>query len=151
MAGRGPVKGRAVLVGLGLALVVFAAALWWFQTRAWYAEVTGVETVAVAGRQVPVADWRGIDAASSPIKLRACFRVEPGSLADAPLAEDPTPLVAPDWFDCFDAEALTAALAAGEARAVRAEAGEFQGTERLIVVYPDGRAFMWRQLTPGAH
>lgn len=143
-------SGRAVLVGMGLALLVFAAALWWFQTRAWYSEVAGVETVTVAGREVPVADWRGIDAASSPIKLRACFRVEPGALADAPVAEAPTPLIAPDWFDCFDARALTAALASGEARAVRAAAGEFEVTERLIAVYPDGRAYMWRQLTPEA-
>ena len=139
--------GRAVLVGMALALVVFAAALWWFQTRAWYSEVTGVETVTVGGREVPVTDWRGIDAASSPIKLRACFRVEPGALADAPVAEAPTPLIAPEWFDCFDAGALTAALAAGEARAVHAAAEEFEATERLIAVFPDGRAYMWRQLT----
>jgi Family of unknown function (DUF6446) len=144
------VTGRAVLIGMGLALLVFAALLWWFQTRAWYEEVTGVETVTVDGREVPVADWRGIDAASSPIRLRACFRVDPEALADAPVAEAPTPLVAPDWFDCFDAAALTAALGAGEALAVRAAADEFEDTERLIAVYPDGRAFMWRQLTPEA-
>ena len=144
------VTGRAVLTGLGLALVVFAAVLWWFQTRAWYEEVTGVEAVIVDGREVPVTGWRGIDAASSPIKLRACFRVDPEALADAPAAEAPTPLIAPDWFDCFDAGALTEALETGEARAVRAAAEEFEATERLIAVYPDGRAFMWRQLTPEA-
>ena len=141
------VTGRALLVGMGLALVVFAAALWWFQTRAWYEEVTGVEAVIVDGREVPVTDWRGIDAASSPIKLRACFRLDPEALADAPVAEAPTPLIAPDWFECFDAGALTEALEAGEARAVRAAADEFEATERVIAVYPDGRAFMWRQLT----
>jgi hypothetical protein len=150
IARRGAVKGRAVLVGMGLALVVFAAALWWFQTRAWYEEVTGVETATVAGREVPVTGWRGIDAVSSPIKLRACFRIDPGALADAPMAEAPTPLTAPGWFDCFDAGALTEALAAGEARAVLAATGEFEGTERVIAVYPDGRAYMWRQLTPEA-
>ena len=142
--------GRIVLVGMALALVVFAAALWWFQTRAWYDEVIGVETVVVAGQEVPVTDWQGVDAASSPIKLRACFRVEPEALAAAPAADAPTPLFAPDWFDCFDAEALTRALEAGEARAVRAAAEEFHATERLIAVYPDGRAYMWRQLTPEA-
>jgi hypothetical protein len=144
------VKGRVLLIAMGLALAVFAAALWWFQTRAWYDEVTGVGTVAVAGRDVAVTDWRGIDAPSSPIKLRACFRVDPAALAEAPEADAPTPLIAPDWFDCFDAGALTAALAAGEARAVRAAAGEFEATERLVAVYPDGRAYMWRQLTPEA-
>ena len=141
------IAGRAVLIGMGLALLVFAALLWWFQTRAWYEEVTGVQMVTVDGRDVPVAEWRGIDAASSPIRLRACFRVDPEALADAPAAESPTPLIAPGWFDCFDAEGLTEALAAGEARAVRAAADEFQGTERLIAVFPDGRAFMWRQLS----
>jgi hypothetical protein len=142
------VTGRTVLVGMGLALIVFTAALWWFQTRAWYRELTDVRSVTVAGREVPVTGWRGIDAASSPIKLRACFRVEPGALDHAPAAEAPTPLIAPGWFDCFDAGALTAALGAGEARAVRAANGEFDATDRLIAVYPDGRAYMWRQLRP---
>ncbi len=145
------ITGRAVLVGMGIALLVFAAALWWFQTRAWYARGDGRRHGR--GRRAArcrSADWRGIDAASSPIKLRACFRVEPGALADAPIAEAPTPLVAPGWFDCFDARRLAAALAEGEARAVRAAAGEFADTERLIAVYPDGRAYMWRQLTPDA-
>jgi Family of unknown function (DUF6446) len=142
--------GRTLLVGMGVALVAFAAALWWFQTRAFYEELAGVETVEVAGRAVPVREFRGIDAPSSPIKLRACFRVEPGAFAEAPTAEAPVPLVAPGWFDCFDAGALTAALETGEARGVVAARGEFADTERLVAVYPDGRAFMWRQLTEGA-
>lgn len=144
---RRPLTGRALLIGMGLALVVFTGALWWFQTRAFYEELEEVATVEVAGQPLAVNDFRGIDAPSSPIKLRACFRLEPGALANAPAAEAPTPLVAPSWFDCFDAPALTAALAAGGARAVVAAEGEFADTERLIAVYPDGRAYMWRQLT----
>jgi hypothetical protein len=142
--------GRRLLVGMGVALVIFAVLLWWFQTRAYYDELTGVETVEVAGRDVPVSGWRGIDAGSSPIKLRACFRVDPEALAHAPAAVEATPLIAPGWFDCFDAGELTEALASGEARAVRAASGEFADTERLIAVYPDGRAYMWRQLTAEA-
>jgi Family of unknown function (DUF6446) len=142
--------GRRLLIGMGVALVIFAAVLWWFQTRAFYDDLIGVETVEVAGRAVPVSDWQGIDAGSSPIKLRACFRVDAQALALAPEAEEATPLIAPGWFDCFDAGALTEALESGEARAVRADEGEFADTERLIAVYPDGRAYMWRQLTPKA-
>ncbi len=142
----GRMRGRALLVGMGVALVIFGAALWWFQTRAYYAELPPQATVDVAGRAVPVSDFRGIDAASSPIKLRACFRVAPEALAEAPPAETPVPLVAPGWFECFDAGALTAALAAGRASAVVAAEGEFADTQRLIAVYPDGRAFMWRQM-----
>jgi hypothetical protein len=145
----GRMRGRAMLLGMGVALAIFAAALWWFQTRAFYEQMAPVGTVEVAGRTVPVSDFSGIDAASSPIKLRACFRVAPGALADAPTAEAPVPLVAPSWFDCFDAGELTAALGTGEARAVLAATGEFAGTERLIAVHPDGRAYMWRQLAPG--
>ncbi len=142
----GRLRGRALLVGMGVALVIFAAALWWFQTRAFYEELPAQAAVDVAGRAVPISDFRGIDAPSSPIKLRACFRVAPGALAEAPTAEAPVPLVAPGWFDCFDAGRLTADLEAGEARAVVAAEREFTDTERLIAVYPDGRAYMWRQL-----
>ena len=64
----------------------------------------------------------------------------------APEAPDAEPLVAPGWFDCFDAEAIAKDLDAGAARAILAEFNEPYGFDRIIAAYPDGRAFQWRQI-----
>ncbi len=139
MTGRG-----VVLLILGFA-AVFAVGLWYAQLYAFYEE-TAAEAVDIAGARYPVTDWQGIDASSSPLKLRACFRLE--GAVTGPKAADPTPLVAPPWFECFDAQAIAEALEAGEAEAFLAAAEEMHGADRVIAVYPDGRAYMWRQLTP---
>ena len=143
--------GRAFVVAFLGFTVVFAVGLWWFQTRAYYDPIEQ-SAVEVAGRSYPVSDWQGIDAATSPLKLRACFRLAPERVAAiaerlAPY-ESATPLVAPGWFECFDAGALTRALEAGRATAYLAEREEFEGANRILAVYPDGRGYMWRQLTP---
>jgi len=138
-------SGRILIIGFVAFVAVFAAALWYFQTRAYYEEVSA-DSVEIAGQSYPVSDWRGIDAPTSPLKLRACFRL--AEAPDAPVAEDAAPLVAPDWFDCFDAEALQSALADGEATAYLAAPGEFGATNRIVARFPDGRAYMWRQLKP---
>jgi len=129
-----------------LALAVFGIVLWWFQTRAFY-EAFSTDTIAVGGVDVAVNAFHGIDASTSPIKLRACMTVDPSDFSNAEPASNAVPLVAQSWFDCFDAKALTKALEAGEAKAYLAASEEFDGTERIIAVYPDGRAYMWRQLT----
>src|SRR6056297_3193942 len=91
-----------------------------------------------------------IVADTSPLKLRACFRiadgVAPDALAHVEAAEDPTPLVAPGWFDCFDAEALAEGLAEGELRAVTAERNAPWGFDRIVAYSPAGRGWMWRQI-----
>ena len=68
-------SGRVLTLGLVFFALVFGAALWWFQTRAYYAPIEGVEEIVVAGVPIPVEDWEGIDADTSPLKLRACFRL----------------------------------------------------------------------------
>ncbi|MCW9040274.1 MAG: hypothetical protein OQJ76_07230 [Rhodospirillales bacterium] len=67
-------SGTTVGLGLGIIAIVFGATLWWFQTRAYYMEVTGLDTLLVNGVALPVTDYVGIDATSSPLKRRACFR-----------------------------------------------------------------------------
>ncbi len=141
-------NGKLLAGGLiGFALL-FGAVLWWFQVYAYYGE-TEADSVTVQGREVAVSDWRGIDATTSPNKLRACFTVEPAAFVDVPRAPDPDPLLAPGWFDCFDARAIAADLEAGRATAYLAEdeteadAADYE-ILRMIAVYPDGRAFMWR-------
>ncbi len=135
------------VVGLGLAIiaVTFGATLWWFQTRAFYERVEGLESVAFRGRGLLVTDYTGIDASSSPLKLRACF-TQAWTLNDVPPHPKPTPLVAPAWFDCFDAAAIGADLESGAATAYTAGQDDPEGFDRVVAVYPDGRGFMWRQL-----
>lgn len=138
-------NGRFIAGGLVLFSIVFGAALWWFQTRGWYEEVTGVEAITIDGAATPVENYRGIDADTSPLKLRGCFVVAAGEISGRP-AVDADPLIAPGWFDCFDAEAIATDLEAGAARAILAEFNEPYGFDRIIAVYPDGRAYQWRQI-----
>jgi hypothetical protein len=62
------------------------------------------------------------------------------------LYDNPTPLNAPGWFDCFDAAAIGAALEKGEALAFLAEAEIRPGVDRVVAVFADGRAYAWHQL-----
>ncbi len=143
-------RSKAVIVVFALFLVGFGAALWWFQTRAYYETVEGVGAVDVMGSSLPVAEFEGIDAPTSPLKMRACFRVQDWAAPDAvqhvAQAEGATPLVAPGWFDCFDAEAIEAGIAEGSIRAVLAGRDEPWGFDRIVAVDPVGRGWMWRQM-----
>ena len=107
---------------------------------------TVVAALPVAGAPIPIADYDGIDAASSPLKLRGCFRIDPVAVVRLPVAPDATPLVAPFWFRCFDARALTRDLAAGAATAHLVSRDTPEGFDLMIAVYPDGRGYLWRQL-----
>ncbi|WP_316012858.1 DUF6446 family protein [Roseobacter sp. HKCCA0434] len=137
------------LVGLFVGFaVIFGIGMYYAQLYAFYEE-TEADSITVAGREVAVSDWRGIDADTSPNKLRACLTVDPADFADAPPAPNPQPLVAPGWFDCFDARAIAADLDSGAATAylladeTQADAVDYE-ILRMIAVYPDGRAFLWR-------
>ena len=96
-----------------------------------------------------VSGVEGIDADSSPIKFRACFTT-PLSLAmlteTYQMYDAAEPLIAPSSFECFDAEAISRALQAGEALAFLSEPGIHKGVDRVVAVFPDGRAFAWHQL-----
>lgn len=142
-------SGRVLAIGLLIFAAVFGAALWWFQTRAYYDAVEGVTEVEIAGVAVPVEDWRGIDAGTSPLKLRACFRLLGDLPAGAPGGETEaaTPLVAPDWFDCFDAPEIEEGLADGRFVPVLAARNAPWGFDRFVAYDPQTRrGWMWRQL-----
>ena len=146
-------SGRLLAAAIVLAAVLAGTAMWWLQTRGYYvdldAEVETMTIVPAAGgprRPIPVEDFEGIDSDSSPIRYRACFRTDPAILDDAMRAEDAVPLNAPGWFDCFDAEAIGAALEAGEAAALLSRANEPYGIDRVIALLPDGRGFAWTQI-----
>ncbi len=142
----GITSGKILMSALLLFTVIFGAALWYFQTRAYYEEITGVTEVYAYGDAFPVSDYRGIDADTSPLKMRACFTVDWDYWPSDEFKDVATPLIAPDWFDCFDAAQITADLQAGAATAILADENMPYGFDRFIVQYEDGRAFMWRQI-----
>ena len=141
--------------------VLGGGAIYYLQEYAYYREVAfqpgqGISlTLADGGalEAILAENLSGIDADSSPLRFRACFET-PTSLATLTetyrLYVAPTPTVAPGWFTCFDANAIGAALEAGQAVAFLSQAAIAPGIDRVVAVYPDGRAFAWHKLAPTA-
>ncbi|MFA7433858.1 MAG: DUF6446 family protein [Gemmobacter sp.] len=143
--------GKIVVLLLAAAAVIAGVAMYWLQVHAFYDRLpadTPLHVATDAGpRALSLAGFEGIDATSSPLRFRACARLaEPAELDDALPATRPDPLVAPGWFDCFDAAAIGAALIRGEARGYLSRHEIARGVDRVIAVYPDGRAYAWHQL-----
>ncbi|OYW55706.1 MAG: histidine kinase [Rhodobacterales bacterium 17-64-5] len=147
-------------LAVGFILLTAALAgvfLWYTAERAFYepvvfqpgAEVRLVLLTTNQPEAIPVDDITGIDATSSPIKFRACFTT-PLTLETLTATYQPyapaEPLIAPSFFDCFDAEVIGKALEAGEARAFLSEPDIYNGVDRVVAVFPDGRAYAWHQL-----
>lgn len=139
-------SGRRLILGLLAFLAVFAVGLVYAQFFAFYDRVEGLERLRFGDADIAVADYVGLDAASSPLKLRGCFTLDPASVEGLTPAEEPTPLTPPPWFRCFDADALGHDLAAGAARAYRLAEDEPEGFDVMLATYPDGRGYLWRQL-----
>ena len=137
---------------LGVAAVA-GAALYYFQVYHYYerVEAPAVALTRLDGtvEPIPAEDVQAIDAASSPIRYRACFAtpLSPDTMTETYVPyPDAAPLRAPGWFDCFDAEALGAALAAGEAVAFLGERNVVYGIDRVVAVDDAGRGHVWDQI-----
>ncbi len=139
-------KGSILMGGTLVVAAAMGIGLWYSSNSAYYYEVEGVTEVTVGGAVVPVADYHGIDADTSPLKMRACFTVDRDFAAEASGAEGAEPLVAPTWFDCFDARQISKDLQSGAAAVLLARSNVPYGFDTFIAHYPDGRAFMWRQI-----
>ncbi len=139
-------SGKRLMTAFLAVVAVFAAALVWFQFFAFYERSTGLTALEAGGQTIAVSDWEGIDAGTSPLKRRACFRADPAEFADFEVAPDAEPLVAPFWFGCFDARTIAGDLAAGRAVAHELERDVPEGFDLMAAVYPDGRVYLWRQL-----
>ncbi|MFN4203302.1 MAG: DUF6446 family protein [Tabrizicola sp.] len=148
--------GKIIVGAIVIVAAVAGGFLWYTAERAYYEPVafqTGAEIrlVPVTGgppEAIVVGNIEGIDAASSPIKFRACFTT-PLSLAMLSetyrIYEGAEPLVAPSNFPCFDAVAIGRALESGEALAFLSEPEIHPGVDRVVAVFPDGRAYAWQQ------
>lgn len=149
--------GKIIVGAIVIVAAIAGGFLWYTAERAFYEPVAfqpgaEIRLVPLTGDQpeaIVVGAVQGIDAESSPIKFRACFTT-PLSLAMLTETYRPyegaEPLVAPSGFDCFDAQAIGRALETGEALAFLSEPGIHPGVDRVVAVFPDGRAFAWHQL-----
>jgi Family of unknown function (DUF6446) len=149
--------GRIAVGFIVLTALLGGVVLYYTQVHAYYQPVAfqpgaEIRLTPVAGtlpEPILAEDVTGIDGDSSPIRFRACFTTP---LTLAMLSETyriydrAEPLTAPGWFDCFDAAAIGAALETGEAVAFLSEAEIHPGVDRVVAVFPDGRAFAWHQL-----
>lgn len=138
---------------IGIAILLIAAvggvAIYYLRNFEHYRQVSGLEEITIDGARFAVSDYQGLDHQSWPQRLRGCFRLKDpeGALALARPAVDAVPYAAPSWFECWDAEALHAALKNGAAKAVIAESRDRGGfvQERVVAIFPDGRAYQWRR------
>lgn len=146
-------NGRILVAGLALVTVMTAASVYYLQVYGYYDDVSelgsgDIRLTLPDGDLIEVAtsDFRAIDADSSPLRYRACFTMDPALADGAQPFEGATPLNGPSWFHCYSSRALTGDLAAGQARAYLGQAEIHPDVDRVIVVYPDGRAFAWHQM-----
>lgn len=151
-----PSGGGVRASGSLVALVIAATAalgggvIYYLQNFEHYKPVTGLTEISIGGARFGVSDYDGLDHDGWPMRLRGCFKLSDpeGALAAGRATARAEPFGAPDWFECWNAAEIDADLKAGRAKAVIAETtgeGEFT-RERIVVVYPDGRAFQWRRL-----
>ena len=141
-------NGRSfIFVFIGF-LMIFTLFLFYFQNFAFYERLTVKSRLAIEKKMVEVINYNGIDASSSGLKLRECFTVteESFEIEDLTIYQNPTPLNAPFWFECFNAESITLDLNANKAVAFLSKKEEFDGIDKVIALYPDGTGFQWRQL-----
>lgn len=144
-----------------ISALVAGVAIYWLQVYAFYDKATftpGEEitlTTIESGQPEPILaeNVTGIDSQSSPLRFRACFTtpLTQAMLTETYLTYDGAePLVAPSWFDCFDAVEIGTALERGEALAFLSQANVHADVDRVVAVFPDGRAFAWTQFNPAA-
>ncbi len=144
-------RGRTLLAGAGLVLAVFTAGLWYTQFHAFYEDLPQ-QPLIVQGTEYPVETWQGTDASTSPLKRRVCLTVSgqtAQAISEAAVpAETAEPLVAPDWFACFDARQISGDIEAGTAMVYVVGPSAFEGVDDFLALYPDGRGYIWRELQP---
>lgn len=149
--------GKALAIILIVSAALAGAGMYYLQVYGYYYTVEerpGEDVVLLAqGAETPepvaYSEFQAIDADSSPIRFRACFETDL-SIADLSttyqLADEPTPLTAPGWFDCYEASSLADALKSGQAKAFMGIKNVHYGVDRIVAITQDGRGFIWHVL-----
>jgi len=146
-----------------MSALIAGAAIYYLQVYAYYEEVQLSSELATPGstqiqltslvtdqpETILINDFQGIDANSSPLRFRACFTTPQSQamLTETYVTyEDAVPLTGPGWFSCYNAVEIGSALETGDAIAFLSQRNIQDGVDRVIAVFPDGRAFVWHQL-----
>jgi hypothetical protein len=145
-------KFLAVLL-LGSA-VIAGASMYYLQVYGLYDEVktSDVQLVSVVDdlpESISFDNFQAIDSQSSPIRYRACFTTDLSiSLLSETYVglEKASPRNAPKWFDCFNAAAIGAELAAGTAVSFLGQKNVHFGVDRIVAITDDGRGYIWHDL-----
>jgi len=134
----------ALLLGVSAATGLFL----WYVVNYGHYETAGISE-ATGLEEFGIREFTAIKGKASPLKFKACFSASASSEAISShysVYEYPVPLVAPGWFDCFDAAKIGKALESGEAQAYLVQDNVRDGIDRVAAVFPDGRAFAWHQV-----
>lgn len=149
--------GKVLVSFIVVSAIAAGILMYYLQVYGFYEEVTplGVEDVQLTSVSTGVSEpilyenFKAIDSDSSPLRYRACFTTP---MSEAMLTEtyvlydSPVPLVAPGWFDCFDAQEIGAALEEGQAIAFLGTANITYGFDRVVAIFPDGAGYAWHQM-----
>lgn len=144
--------GKIAVSALILAALGTGGGMWYAQEYGFYSRIetgspgaTVALTTASGVQPLAITDFEGIDAASSPLRWRGCFRLDDPLPADAVPFEGATPLIGPSWFSCYDANRIGEDLEQSVAHAVLSQDEIHPDVDRVLAVYPDGRAYGWHQ------
>ncbi len=149
--------GKILAIFLLASAVIAGAGMYYVQVYAFYDEVPANPgqdvqlTVQSSNAPEPILydGFAGIDSDSSPLRYRACFRTgtSAAALSEAYVVyDDPVPNNAPGWFDCFDAQAIGAALEAGDAVAYLSRFNVVYGFDRVAAIDGAGNGYVWHQI-----
>lgn len=149
-------SGKIIGILIMISALLAGGAMYYLQVYGFYEEASAdVQEVRLAqpGTEAPVRilaeNIEAIDADSSPIRFRACFTT-PSSLAmltETYVGLDrAVPRNAPEWFECFDAQAIANELKAGTALAFLGEKNVDFGVDRIVAITDDGRGYIWHEL-----
>ncbi len=151
--------GKLIAGGIVLIGVAAGISMYWLQEYAYYtpAQFMGGQEILLtpieSGVPEPilVQGIEGIDSSSVPMKFRACFTtpMTQAMLTETYVAyQGAVPLTAPSWFECFDATEIGEALEEGTALAFLSQSQIAPQIDRVVAVFPDGRAYAWHQIAP---
>ncbi len=149
--------GKILVTLLLLCAVLAGGGMYYLQVYGFYEKVQATNAgdvmltnlVSEEPEVILYEDFRAIDSDSSPLRYRACFQTR---MSQALLTEtyevydNPVPNNAPAWFDCFDAQAVGAALETGTAIGFLGTANIIYGFDRVVAVTEDGKGYVWHQL-----
>ncbi len=148
--------GKLLALILVLSAAVAGVGMYYLQVYGFYYDVEpqpGTDvSLWVEGAEdpqpIPYSAFQAIDADSSPIRYRACFKTDltAQDLATFQRVENPEPLTAPGWFGCYDAVAIAEALKSGQAQAFMGAKNIHYGVDRIVAITTDGRGYVWHAL-----